>query len=990
MSEIDIQYGETGFFTEDSKLVAGGEKPKHPSKTEKDDATLLSEGSSTDEDENEDDLVLEYTDGCDVTGTLQESVDYEDGESSSASDDEISGLTNDNQVYQPPTPVVEKLLSFEGDEQPDQPVQVEQDTETTKKRESISKDTLIKDEDISKITEVLSNAKIESEKLTDNGEKAFVKPGKAIAVDAVDVEDDSYNDGDESKSKEEDTSSCISDSNALTNNTSELSYNDELEWEEEYLDRPTFKDNPLEVDRSVCATTGAEQHTVVPHVGSVSKPTDVKAVDNYEERAHRNGPTTDLINTSYVAQHEVKNVQQPRFRVDHNRMPIPEMRLIENSPSVASQRSKQKKNKKRIRHKIYLDDPDIHQRISDYAGILTKFASEVGARKSGAGKAQNKLHPVSRDDVFEVKSKKKGKKKRYTAPSMLKMMDNEPDENVERLRGSQSAGHLGPYDGHGKRGQNLIARIKQVSESESSSTADEDEITNKKVTMARLSNSRQSADKQTILCEECGEEHSIDEESHDDSEQEICPDCGIPHNPFQHPPSPSKKDQPEPKADDSLPSIEGPHTLEELNVGVRYKMKYLGTTQVLTQHPVTKETRMHQAQEAYCRIKVADGEVQPCTQTEMIISLQRLKVVNCEGKREDIMMDHALRTVCFICDIGNIMVLMSRRLTTDLPDLKIEEGSSLSLSNIMAEREKRTSKNICHIFECEEAQTISKAIGQAFNMAYRQFLKSNGISHDNVEEAEYCHVLESQKIVGQDLDLLTDQNKSRDVVIEKKRGESLGLMLLESGWGSMLPTVFIAHIANYSPAARLGGQISVGDHILACNGASFVGLPLAECNQLLRNTRTSSRAVLKLVACPPVVDVVVSRPDTKYQLGFSVQNGTICSLLRGGIAERGGVRVGHRIIEINGESVVAKTHQHIVDILAHTSGEISMKTLPVAMYRLMVGIDTPSHLSWMEGRGKDGQSIQFSGFMSKLEEEDDEEPDTTDRKEICNFKESKQ
>jgi len=46
-------------------------------------------------------------------------------------------------------------------------------------------------------------------------------------------------------------------------------------------------------------------------------------------------------------------------------------------------------------------------------------------------------------------------------------------------------------------------------------------------------------------------------------------------------------------------------------------------------------------------------------------------------------------------------------------------------------------------------------------------------------------------------------------------------------------------------------------------------------------------------------------------------------LLRGGIAERGGVRVGHRIIEINGDSVVAKNHQYIVDILANTIGSVS-------------------------------------------------------------------
>ncbi len=71
-------------------------------------------------------------------------------------------------------------------------------------------------------------------------------------------------------------------------------------------------------------------------------------------------------------------------------------------------------------------------------------------------------------------------------------------------------------------------------------------------------------------------------------------------------------------------------------------------------------------------------------------------------QHEDVMMDHALRTVCFICDIGDIMVLMSRRLTTDLPDLKVEDGSSVSLANVMAEREKRTSKNICHIFQCDQ------------------------------------------------------------------------------------------------------------------------------------------------------------------------------------------------------------------------------------------------------------------------------------------------
>lgn len=67
----------------------------------------------------------------------------------------------------------------------------------------------------------------------------------------------------------------------------------------------------------------------------------------------------------------------------------------------------------------------------------------------------------------------------------------------------------------------------------------------------------------------------------------------------------------------------------------------------------------------------------------------------------------------------------------------------------------------------------------------------------------------------------------------KKRGDALGIMLLESGWGSMLPTVFIAHLANHS-AAALSQRLVVGDHILTCNGASLVGLPLSECNTILK------------------------------------------------------------------------------------------------------------------------------------------------------------
>ena len=58
---------------------------------------------------------------------------------------------------------------------------------------------------------------------------------------------------------------------------------------------------------------------------------------------------------------------------------------------------------------------------------------------------------------------------------------------------------------------------------------------------------------------------------------------------------------------------------------------------------------------------------------------------------------------------------------------------------------------------------IAKSIGQAFNVAYQEFLRQNGLSDDIVEDAEYNGVLEAQKILGEDLSLLADENSAKEV-----------------------------------------------------------------------------------------------------------------------------------------------------------------------------------------------------------------------------------
>lgn len=171
------------------------------------------------------------------------------------------------------------------------------------------------------------------------------------------------------------------------------------------------------------------------------------------------------------------------------------------------------------------------------------------------------------------------------------------------------------------------------------------------------------------------------------------------------------------------------------------------------------------------------------------------------------------------------------------------------------------------------------------------------------------------------------------VVVPKAKGEILGVVIVESGWGSMLPTVVIANLAPAGAAARCG-QLNIGDQIIAINGVSLVGLPLSTCQTYIKNSKNQTVVKLTVVPCAPVVEVKIKRPDTKYQLGFSVQNGVICSLLRGGIAERGGVRVGHRIIEINNQSVVAVPHEKIVNLLATSVGEVRKKRVALMLFSL--------------------------------------------------------
>ncbi|XP_072516180.1 amyloid-beta A4 precursor protein-binding family A member 1 [Salminus brasiliensis] len=382
----------------------------------------------------------------------------------------------------------------------------------------------------------------------------------------------------------------------------------------------------------------------------------------------------------------------------------------------------------------------------------------------------------------------------------------------------------------------------------------------------------------------------------------------------------------------SYKDVPGPCDPEDLLDGVIFGAKYLGSTQLQSDRNPSTNARMAQAQEAVDRIKAPEGESQPMTEVDLFISTQRIKVLSADS--QEAMMDHPLQMISYIADIGNIVVLMARRKPAPRKPTDAEASSSSPPKKCWM---------ICHVFSSEDANVIAQAIGQAFGVAYQQFLQENGLKAGELRPGEYSDYLGTQEQYNGDLVHFSRSENIREVCIKKQIGEILGVAVVESGWGSILPTVVVANLLHGGPAER-SGELSIGDRIMSVNGTSLVGLPITTCHNIIRDLKNQAQVKISIVHCPPVTMAIIKRPDPKYQLGFSVEDGIICSLMRGGIAERGGIRVGHRIIEINGQSVVATPHEKIIQILSNAVGEIHLKTMPTSTYRLLTGQEQPVFL----------------------------------------------
>ena len=74
----------------------------------------------------------------------------------------------------------------------------------------------------------------------------------------------------------------------------------------------------------------------------------------------------------------------------------------------------------------------------------------------------------------------------------------------------------------------------------------------------------------------------------------------------------------------------------------------------------------------------------------------------------------------------------------------------------------------------------------------------------------------------------THTHTHTQLTIPKHKGDMLGLMLMDSGYGSAVPTPVIAHMSKTGSAVR-SGLLNIGDHIISINGVNMVGMPVKVC-----------------------------------------------------------------------------------------------------------------------------------------------------------------
>ena len=64
---------------------------------------------------------------------------------------------------------------------------------------------------------------------------------------------------------------------------------------------------------------------------------------------------------------------------------------------------------------------------------------------------------------------------------------------------------------------------------------------------------------------------------------------------------------------------------------------------------------------------------------------------------------------------------------------------------------------------CSQAQLIAQSIGQAFSVAYQEFLRANGINPEDLSQKEYSDIINTQEMYNDDLIHFSNSENCKEV-----------------------------------------------------------------------------------------------------------------------------------------------------------------------------------------------------------------------------------
>lgn len=210
--------------------------------------------------------------------------------------------------------------------------------------------------------------------------------------------------------------------------------------------------------------------------------------------------------------------------------------------------------------------------------------------------------------------------------------------------------------------------------------------------------------------------------------------------------------------------------------------------------------------------------------------------------------------------------------------------------------------------------------------------KIEGAFQYDVEHEDSC-AYNLNKTAGMDDQFI------RSYPVEKvilKRGEGpLGLSIAGSSrpnpaYGSNVPGVFISRIASEGVASK--SPLRIGDRILSVNGADVRNAGHSVVVELLQGSEDVICIEVSRDSTSTGLQEVVLVREPGGKLGMSIRGGHrsksgnpldprdegifISKIHPSGIAFKDGrLKVGHRILEVNGQSILGSTHQEAVSIL---------------------------------------------------------------------------